>query len=164
MWVPYSQNCSQRVWHFIWDTWPPPKPAVRLWADPTVRMCSCKSGGGELANSEHLQSYLHNRGWVQGLYAIYTLFTLQHLTVLARLFTVRFASGSQCKRNRTVPKPCYYNRARTTSRCRASTVARLERSCLRSPSLFHRYRTGVSEPLCPVFVPGSVTYPLKRKQ
>ena len=43
------------------------------------------------------------------------------------------------KRNCTVPKPCYYNRAWTTSRSRASTVARLEKSCLRNPLLSHRY-------------------------
>ena len=71
-------------------------------------------------------------------------FTLQHWN---RAGTIIYSMVRSV--NVTVPWPnraTSYNRARTTSRCRASTVARLEKSCLRSPSPFHRYGTGVSEP------------------
>ena len=62
-----------------------------------------------------------------------------------------------------VYEPCYYNCAQTTvtSQCHASMVAWLEKSCLRSPSLFHRYSTGVSEPLCRVFIPRNTMHPSK---
>ena len=67
-----------------------------------------------------------------------------------------------CSVNVTIP--CYYNRAQITSRCRVSMLSPLEKSCLRSRLLFYRYGAGVSEPLCPVFIPGNTTHPSKRKR